>query len=115
VGERGALISGGQRQRITIARVFLKNPRIVVLDEATSSLDSQSEQYVREAMERLLVGRTVVVISHRLSTIMNAHKIIVLDEGMIADVGDHATLYATSDLYRGLYNEQNADRTSAVL
>ena len=115
MGERGALISGGQRQRITIARVFLKNPRIVVLDEATSSLDSQSEQYVREAMERLLVGRTVVVISHRLSTIMNAHKIIVLDEGMIADVGDHAALYATSDLYRGLYNEQNADRTSAVL
>ncbi len=115
VGERGALISGGQRQRITIARVFLKNPRIVVLDEATSSLDSQSEQYVREAMERLLVGRTVVVISHRLSTIMNADKIIVLDEGKIADVGDHATLYATSDLYRGLYNEQNADRTSAVL
>jgi ABC-type multidrug transport system fused ATPase/permease subunit len=105
----------GERQRITIARVFLKNPRIVVLDEATSSLDSQSEQYVRVAMEQLLIGRTVIVISHRLSTIMNADKIIVLDEGTIADVGDHATLYATSDLYRCLYNEQGANRTSAVL
>jgi subfamily B ATP-binding cassette protein MsbA len=116
IGERGALISGGQRQRIALARVFLKNPRILILDEATSSLDSQSEQYVKAAMENLFEGRTVIIISHRLSTIINAHKIILLDSGSVIDIGDHETLYETNTLYRGLYDEQfSKDESKLVM
>ncbi|MBI5117365.1 ABC transporter ATP-binding protein [Candidatus Poribacteria bacterium] len=106
IGERGMLLSGGQRQRLAIARTILKNPAIFVLDEATSSLDSKSESLIQEAIARLIKGRTTFVIAHRLSTIQNADKIVVLDKGHIEAVGPHASLYATSAIYRGLYDKQ---------
>jgi subfamily B ATP-binding cassette protein MsbA len=103
VGERGGLLSGGQRQRISIARALLKRPRILILDEATSSLDNQSEQLVQEAMDRLMEGRTVFVIAHRLSTIQNADKIVVLQSGKAVEEGTHEELLANEGLYRRLY------------
>ncbi|MEW5923584.1 MAG: ABC transporter ATP-binding protein [Candidatus Zixiibacteriota bacterium] len=106
IGERGALISGGERQRIALARVFLKDPRILILDEATSSLDSQSESYVKKAMMGLFENRTVIIISHRLSTISDADNIVVLDAGRVVATGSHHSLYENNSLYRDLYDEQ---------
>jgi ATP-binding cassette subfamily B protein len=106
VGERGFRLSGGERQRMAIARALLKDPRIIVLDEATSSLDSRVERLVQDALQHLLRSRTSVVIAHRLSTILSADKIIVLDRGRIVQTGTHADLLAQGGLYAQLYHEQ---------
>ena len=113
VGERGVSLSGGQRQRIAIARVLLKDPRILILDEATSSLDSQSEKLIQDATEKLMRNRTAIVIAHRLSTVVNANRIFVMAEGRIVAVGRHAELLARPGIYRDLYQLQFADRAVA--
>ncbi len=106
IGERGVKLSGGQKQRLAIARAILKNPPILILDEATSALDTESERLVQEALEHLMVNRTVLVIAHRLSTIRNADKIVVMHQGKIEQVGTHEQLYHTSNTYRTLYDNQ---------
>ena len=106
VGERGARLSGGQKQRLALARAFLRNAPILILDEATSALDSESEAKVQLALKHLVVGKTVLIIAHRFSTIRDATKIIVFEAGEIAAIGDHATLYGSSPLYRSLYDRQ---------
>ena len=106
IGERGVKLSGGQRQRLAIARAVLKDAPILILDEATSSLDSESERHIREAVETLRAGRTTLVIAHRLSTIEGADRIVVMDRGRIADTGAHAELLARNGLYAGLYRFQ---------
>ena len=106
VGERGYRLSGGEKQRIALARVILKDPRILVLDEATSSLDSQSESLIQEALKRVMVGRTSIVIAHRLSTILAADLILVMDRGRIVERGTHSELLAHGKLYSHLYETQ---------
>ncbi|WP_238178211.1 ABC transporter ATP-binding protein [Paenibacillus contaminans] len=108
VGERGHRLSGGERQRLAIARAILRNPRVLVLDEATSHLDSESEAYVQTALEELMQGRTTIVIAHRLSTVLAADSIITLENGRIAEQGTHAELLAKEGLYAKLYHTQFA-------
>jgi len=99
-------LSGGQKQRLAIARVFLKNPPIVILDEATSSLDNYTEKLIQESLDKLAENRTTLIIAHRMSTIKNADKIIVLNNGEVAEIGTHSTLMSGGGLYYNLYNAQ---------
>jgi subfamily B ATP-binding cassette protein MsbA len=110
VGERGVKLSGGQRQRVAIARAILKDPAVLILDEATSNLDTESERLIEDAMTRLLVGRTTLIIAHRLSTARRADRLVVLDRGRIVEQGTHAELLERSGLYARLYHRQFRDR-----
>lgn len=110
IGERGILLSGGQKQRLAIARAFVKNAPIVILDEATSALDNKSERIVQEALDNLMKNRTVIVIAHRLSTVQNANKIVVINDGKIAEEGAHEELLKLNGAYASLYNMQFKDK-----
>jgi ATP-binding cassette subfamily B protein len=106
VGERGVQLSGGQKQRIAIARAVLKDPRVLVLDEATSALDAESEHLVQEALERLMKGRTTLIIAHRMSTVLSAHRVLVIDDGRVAQAGTHEALMGQDGLYKRLVERQ---------
>jgi subfamily B ATP-binding cassette protein MsbA len=107
IGERGVKLSGGQKQRIAIARVFLKDPQILILDEATSALDLESEHAIQQSLERLAANRTTLIVAHRLSTITHAEQIVVVEDGQIVEQGTHAELMAANGAYARLYNIQN--------
>jgi subfamily B ATP-binding cassette protein MsbA len=115
IGERGVKLSGGQRQRVSIARAILADPRILILDEATSSLDSESEMLIQEGLAQLMRGRTTFVIAHRLSTIRRAHQILVVEAGKIVERGSHAALYAAEGRYRELYDKQHGLESNLFL
>ena len=115
VGERGVKLSGGQRQRISIARAILAEPRILILDEATSSLDSESEQMIQEGLAYLMRGRTTFVIAHRLSTIRRADQILVVEQGEIVERGTHEELYASGGRYYDLYTKQHGVESNLFL
>jgi subfamily B ATP-binding cassette protein MsbA len=106
IGERGAKLSTGQRQRISIARALLKNPSILILDEATSNVDSHSEALIQDALKRLVIGKTTIVVAHRLSTVINASRIIVLEDGVIVEMGVHEELLQKRGIYAMLYKSQ---------
>ena len=112
IGERGILLSGGQKQRLAIARAFVKNAPVVILDEATSALDNKSEKVVQEAIDNLMKNRTVIVIAHRLSTVQNAHKIVVINDGQIAEMGTHEELLDKQGAYYTLYASQFKKKAS---
>ena len=115
VGERGVKLSGGQRQRLSIARAILADPRILILDEATSSLDSESEAMIQGGLNHLMEGRTTFVIAHRLSTIRRADQILVIENGLIVERGTHESLYALSGRYYDLYTRQHGLETNLFL
>ena len=107
-------LSGGQKQRVAIARAVLKDPRVLILDEATSALDAESEHLVQEALDRLMRGRTTIVIAHRLSTVRRADRVVVLDAGQVVESGTHATLMARDGIYRRLVERQFAEAPLAA-
>jgi ATP-binding cassette subfamily B protein len=106
IGQRGVRLSGGQKQRLSIARVFLKDPPVIIFDEATSALDNESEKAIQDALEKLSDNRTTIVIAHRLSTVRNAQRIVVLTDNGIDEQGTHEQLLAVDGIYAGLYNMQ---------
>ena len=106
IGEGGATLSGGQRQRLAIARAIIKDPAILILDEATSHLDSESEQAIQKALAGFVQGRTTIVIAHRLATVQRADRIVVVDQGLIVEHGTHQELLAIGGIYRRLYEQQ---------
>jgi subfamily B ATP-binding cassette protein MsbA len=115
VGERGVKLSGGQKQRVSIARAILADPRILILDEATSSLDSESEALIQEGLRYLMRGRTTFVIAHRLSTVRRADQILVVEAGRIIERGTHESLYAASGRYYELYTKQHGLESNLFL
>jgi subfamily B ATP-binding cassette protein MsbA len=115
IGERGVKLSGGQRQRVSIARAVLANPRILILDEATSSLDSESEALIQEGMGYLMRGRTAFVIAHRLSTIRRADQILVVEQGRIIERGNHESLFRARGRYHELYMKQHGLESNLFL
>jgi ATP-binding cassette subfamily B protein len=116
VGERGLKLSGGEKQRVAIARTILKSPPILVLDEATSALDTFTEKEIQDALDRVSRGRTTLVIAHRLSTVIGADEIIVLDQGRVVERGNHATLLAHGGVYAAMWNRQReADQAREAL
>ena len=106
IGENGIRLSGGEKQRLSIARAFLKDSKIILLDEATSSLDSETEKKIQDALNSLTKGKTTLVIAHRLSTILNSNKIYVIDQGKVVAEGNHNELLNNSPLYKNFYNNQ---------
>jgi subfamily B ATP-binding cassette protein MsbA len=114
VGERGVKLSGGQRQRVAIARAILKDPAVLILDEATSSLDTESERLIEDALAKLLVGRTTLIIAHRLSTVQRADRLVVLEHGRIVEEGSHGELLALGGLYARLYQRQFRDEVPSL-
>jgi ATP-binding cassette subfamily B protein len=114
VGERGLKLSGGEKQRVAIARALLKDPAILIFDEATSALDSASEKAIQAELDRIAVGRTTLVIAHRLSTVMDAHEILVMDAGQIVERGSHAALLARNGRYAEMWRLQQQAREQAA-
>uniref|UniRef100_A0A383VR86 ABC transporter domain-containing protein n=1 Tax=Tetradesmus obliquus TaxID=3088 RepID=A0A383VR86_TETOB len=114
-GEKGVVLSGGQKQRIAIARALVRQPQVLLLDEATSALDTESEAVVQEALNRLMAGRTVVVVAHRLSTIRDAHRICVVSQGQVAEQGSHEQLMAAKGMYAQLIGRQLTSSSSTCL
>ena len=106
IGENGVKLSGGEKQRLSIARAFLKDSKIILLDEATSSLDSETEEKIQKALDKLTLNKTTVVIAHRLSTILNSDKIYVMDKGIVVDSGNHEQLLEKSQTYKNFYDKQ---------
>jgi ABC-type bacteriocin/lantibiotic exporter with double-glycine peptidase domain len=113
VGERGITLSGGQKQRVTIARAILTNPKILILDDSLSFVDAKTEQEIQEALEDAMKGRTTFIIAQRLSTIKNADKILVLEDGRVAEFGTHSELMAKAGIYKRVYETQFLDKTPA--
>jgi ATP-binding cassette subfamily B protein len=106
VGEKGVTLSGGQKQRVTIARTLLKNPRILILDDSTSSVDTETEAEIRKALNNLMENRTTFIIAHRIQSVMNADTIVVLDKGEIVEIGNHEELVSRTGMYRKIYDIQ---------
>ena len=103
IGERGVTLSGGQKQRLAIARALLADPRILILDDSTSSVDAKTEMLIQEALERLMVGRTTFIITHRLSTVRNANLIVMMERGRVMEIGSHEELVERDSLYAGIF------------